>query len=102
MNGKELLLVLAGTAVAAGAGGIAAATILADQPADTGTDTAVLEQLEKLQSSLDGTGEIMEKSREEIAGLKQRIDAVEYGLVDTVITERSTADLSVAPGYVSA
>jgi hypothetical protein len=80
MTGKELLLVLAGTAAAAGAGGIGAAAIVADAPADTGPDTAVLEQLDKLQDSLDGTNRIMSESRDEIAGLKRRIDSVEHGL----------------------
>ncbi len=80
MNGKELLLVLAGTATAAAAGGIGAAAFVTEKPANGGADAAVLEQLEKLGASLDGTNEIMTASRDEIAGLKNRINAVESGL----------------------
>ena len=80
MNGKELLLVLAGTATAAAAGGIGAAALVTETPANGGSDAAVLEQLEKLGASLDGTNEIMTASRDEIVGLKNRINAVESGL----------------------
>lgn len=80
MTGKELVLVLAGAAAAAGAGGMAAATLLKDAPADSGDASAVLERLDRLTASLDDTNALLEQSRDEIGGLRGRIDAVELGL----------------------
>jgi hypothetical protein len=80
MTGKELLLVLVGAATAAGAGGVAAATLMNDAPAGDGDSTALLERLDKLGTSLDDTNEILAESRDEIGGLRTRIEAVELGM----------------------
>jgi hypothetical protein len=82
MTGKELLLVLAGTAVAAGGAGVAAAVVMGGAPDDGADRTArILDRLDELDRSLDGTRTALDQNREAIDELGDRISSVELQTV---------------------
>ncbi len=83
MTGKELLLLLAGTGAAAGAGGVGAAMVL-DSGADTGDDNAeVLAALDGLRTSIDSTQESIDEQSTELRRMSRRVQQFEIDLAET-------------------
>lgn len=80
MQGKDLLLVLVVAGVAAAAGGVGAARLVASGTPAAETDTALLDRLDALARTLDDTNRTIGESRDEIAGLRGRLEVVEAGL----------------------
>ncbi len=80
MTGKELVLLLVGSAAAAGAGGVGAARLINDGPANDAGQSALLARLDELGASLEATNGILTESRDEIGALRGRMEAVELRL----------------------
>ena len=76
MTGKELVLLLGGTGLAAGGGGIAAANVLA-QPAEARDDSALIERLDEIAGQVEATRAALDESRTEQRRMQRRMQQID-------------------------
>ncbi len=80
MTGKELILMMAGTAAVAGAGGVGAAALAKNDAGSAAPNEAVIARLDAVAKSIDETNDVLRDNREAVRRLGTRMESVEMGL----------------------